>query len=622
MARPPKPIDPDRSALHWLGYELRRWRTLRRLSQKTLGSQIGFSRVYISLVETAQERPAQPFVERCDHVLETHGRLLAIHQHVTAEQAGAQPDVPALRAQASQPEPGRAEAPTTRGPGDDQPLGMRDAGKDTDLRGPRALVSTRLGPDDLTDPSINALMQAASTSGRDLVFIDDASVLILNRRDGLSDSTASLHRLWGSANRGGGLEPSAASNATEDDRFGFAATMRERWPDTRLSRPVPDYGVDWNLLLPGGQAFDGSNATVQLHPVATNQGRQTVIDVAEPGRLQQFLHMPRRGLLIGADQSGERMRFVGLDAQEARRGLSRHPAARQAISAPAAYQLDDLTYGILWAVANLDDSLTDDDSALTESRRSLRVYEDLASSAVSRDVAADLTAVSQAWLGSDFCARHILRHMDELDAVPMFWTREQRGEEACGWLLFGHKYQYLRATSERFGSTPEPLVRAFCVPETAVHAAPVFERVLLLLSMALMESLGIRVQVCAEAQYGEIAGFVLAPGRQAILANWVRSLGMWHVDTTVRRPLLREFADAAGHARAHSTIDAPTAAGRLAALADYLGLDWTWLGRRCAELGEHGLAGLARPRSRLLSLEGLDRACRYVGGLSVPAAAR
>jgi transcriptional regulator with XRE-family HTH domain len=100
MARPPKPIDPDQSALHWLGHELRRWRTQRGLSQKTLGSQIGFSRVYISLVETAQERPAQPFVERCDHALETGGRLLAIYQHVTAEQAGAHPNVSALRAQA------------------------------------------------------------------------------------------------------------------------------------------------------------------------------------------------------------------------------------------------------------------------------------------------------------------------------------------------------------------------------------------------------------------------------------------------------------------------------------------------------------------------------------------
>src|SRR6266571_605264 len=81
-------------------YKPQRPQTLRRLSQKTLGSQIGFSRVYISLVETAQERPAQPFVQRCDHTLETGGHLLAIYEHVTAEQAGAHLDVPALRAQA------------------------------------------------------------------------------------------------------------------------------------------------------------------------------------------------------------------------------------------------------------------------------------------------------------------------------------------------------------------------------------------------------------------------------------------------------------------------------------------------------------------------------------------
>ncbi len=98
MARPPKPIDPDQSALHWLGHELRRWRTQRGLSQKTLGGLIGFSRVYISLVETAQERPAQPFVERCDHALETGGRLLAIYEHVTAED-----DTPARAVTAGMP---------------------------------------------------------------------------------------------------------------------------------------------------------------------------------------------------------------------------------------------------------------------------------------------------------------------------------------------------------------------------------------------------------------------------------------------------------------------------------------------------------------------------------------
>jgi hypothetical protein len=59
--------------------------------------------------------------------------------------------------------------------------------------------------------------------------------------------------------------------------------------------------------------------------------------------------------------------------------------------------------------------------------------------------------------------------------------------------------------------------------------------------------------------------------------------------------------------------------GRVRAFADYLDLPWGWLTRRCAQLGEYGLAGFAEPRSRLLSVAGVDRACRYVGELD-PAA--
>jgi transcriptional regulator with XRE-family HTH domain len=114
MARPLKQVDPDRSALHWLGHELRRWRTLHGISQKALGAQVGFSRVYISLVETAQERPTRQFVERCDNALATGGRLLALYAHVTAEHAGAWLDIPALRAATQQAELDRHE--TTRDP--------------------------------------------------------------------------------------------------------------------------------------------------------------------------------------------------------------------------------------------------------------------------------------------------------------------------------------------------------------------------------------------------------------------------------------------------------------------------------------------------------------------------
>ena len=58
-------------------------------------------------------------------------------------------------------------------------------------------------------------------------------------------------------------------------------------------------------------------------------------------------------------------------------------------------------------------------------------------------------------------------------------------------------------------------------------------------------------------------------------------------------------------------------AGRLAALAAYLGLDWPWLWRRCANLGEHGCAGLVYPLSGLLSTNAVDAALRFTGMLGL-----
>ncbi len=70
---------------------------------------------------------------------------------------------------------------------------------------------------------------------------------------------------------------------------------------------------------------------------------------------------------------------------------------------------------------------------------------------------------SQMWLGSDFCARHILRNFDHLAEILRFWTREQTGSEACPWLLFEHKHAYLRATRDRFDDSS--LARMFCIPQ-------------------------------------------------------------------------------------------------------------------------------------------------------------
>lgn len=41
----------------------------------------------------------------------------------------------------------------------------------------------------------------------------------------------------------------------------------------------------------------------------------------------------------------------------------------------------------------------------------------------------------------------------------------------------------------------------FCIPQRAVAGSPLYERVLLVLAIALMEATGIRVQVCDDPAY-------------------------------------------------------------------------------------------------------------------------
>ncbi|MFE9328120.1 hypothetical protein ACIHDR_42950 [Nocardia sp. NPDC052278] len=306
--------------------------------------------------------------------------------------------------------------------------------------------------------------------------------------------------------------------------------------------------------------------------------------------------------------------FYGLDRRRVRTWLAASNGGAPLL-VPPAYRIDDFTLAIYWAVTNLDDALLDDDAELAAAALRSATLASQPRSLAGSDLAQELSAVSQMWVGSDFCARHILRHADQLSGTPTFWAREQRGEEASTWLLFAHKYQYLQRTATMFG-TGKTLIRAFCIPPSAVSESGAPERVLLLLTAALIESFGFTGAVCTEAEYTATAGFVLDHAHRAIVATWINTDRIWHTDVTDQRPILREFNEAAGWARSHSILAAATPALRLHALADYLGLDWSWLTVRAAEIADYGTSGFSRPRSRLLSLIGLDRACRFLADLT------
>ncbi|MCA2216293.1 XRE family transcriptional regulator [Jidongwangia harbinensis] len=362
------------------------------------------------------------------------------------------------------------------------------------------------------------------------------------------------------------------------------------------------------LLSAAGRFFDGESVDARIYP-AVEDGR-VLATVPADFAGNRFLTRARRGLVVGAVTDDERVIGYGLDTRQARRRLAKaEPGSRLLI--PPAYVLDDITVGILWAVVNLDEPLLNDDALLADLQQQLGPYESLPTSSLGRDPASELAAVSQMWLGSYFCAHHILRHLNGIADIPQFWTREQRGEEASTWLLFRHKYDYLRAITDRF--TGQPLTRALCIPSASVTASPPGERILLLLTAALMESFNIRVNVSADPEYAAVEGFVLDNDRQAIVANWIGAEGIWQVGVTTDRPAIRDYGDLSSHTSAHSVVAGTSASRRLQAMADYLELDWSWLVTRCARLGDYGCAGFAQPRSRLLSIVGVDRACRYLG---------
>lgn len=405
----------------------------------------------------------------------------------------------------------------------------------------------------------------------------------------------------------------------------LVGTETRRSVETLAPDPAPTEGESPHISLqpahrdgalvtavnaPAGRYFTGTTLAVLSAP-AVDDGR--IVATLQP---PSATGAPRgRSLVMATVASENGPVHYGMDAQHARRWIT-NPAGENRMPIPRAYAIDDLTLGVLWAAANFDDSLLDDDAALARTLQTLHVYEHLPSSTVTGASVEDLSPVSRMWLGSQFCAAHIQRHSSRLTAQPDFWTKEQYGEEASAWLLMEHKLDYLRTFAGDHATSPQ---RTFCIPPGAVAAAQRPERILLFLAVALMESFAITVNVISEPEYAALPGFVTDGNQRAIVATWVGPESLWHVDVPDQRPQLREFSDALGFARARSVTAGATSMSRLQALAAYLDLDWSWLVARCAELGDYGTAGLIRPRSRLLSVAGVDQACRFLGSFATVA---
>jgi transcriptional regulator with XRE-family HTH domain len=175
------------------------------------------------------------------------------------------------------------------------------------------------------------------------------------------------------------------------DRFGFGEFVSGRWPDLTLSRLTPDGGEDWSASFPGDARCWGAGG-LQVHPATLAEGR-VLLRVEDFVRARELLSRPERGMLVGAVTDGDHPRFFAVDGRSVR---DRVDVGDQAgVAVPAAYELDDVTFAILWAASNYDDALQADDQAIQETRTALTTYERLSASAVSREAAPGLNPVSR-----------------------------------------------------------------------------------------------------------------------------------------------------------------------------------------------------------------------------------
>ncbi|MFC5906134.1 hypothetical protein [Streptacidiphilus monticola] len=388
-----------------------------------------------------------------------------------------------------------------------------------------------------------------------------------------------------------------------------ARALDAGWSSSSLNPVASGPGLGGVWQLHGRTLFDGTFVPVQLYEAAS-QDDVVLIGPEDHPHLRAFVQPTRRALLLASLAGAGNDELFVLDAAHGRRHLAVDPV--ETLPVPLAYRLDDLSYALLWAVLNVDDALGADDHELAAEEARLVHHLDHPRSAVARAAVPELSNVGAAWLGSRFCGLHTARRLgaQPLDEVQA-WSRIRSGEEAAAWLLF-------RGEQERIDRAERPsgTAVALCLPEAQVKESERYERLLVLLAAARMESAGVTVRVCTEQEYAQMDEFLLLPGRRAVVANWLRAEGVWHADTVDSRPQLRVYAQAVQHARAAGVVRGADPARRLRALAGYLDLDWAWLTGRCREFAGYGLAGMLRPRSRLVDLAGVDRALRHLGAMS------
>ncbi|TDW24139.1 hypothetical protein [Kribbella kalugense] len=351
------------------------------------------------------------------------------------------------------------------------------------------------------------------------------------------------------------------------------------------------------LRIPDGRSFSGVD--VEAHRCEAVSPGDGWLMVA-PGPDVVLNRPDRRTFVVVVDDKQQ------LCILEGRRFADRVGRRTGPQPVSSATSVDDLTVGIIWAVTNTDVALLADDGQLSTLQAVLAPDVRHCLSDIPPAEVPTLTPVARQWLESWMCTRHITRNLERLSGQPCLWTRERCGEDATSWLLWRHRFEYLRRTSRWFPR----MRREFYLLETDVADSPTYERVLLLLAAALMESFGIAVALNSECEPAEVEQSVL--GDESIVANWLGASGLCCVDASAPWSCRAVPRDGAEQARELPSVTEQSSKRRLEAIANRLDVPWPWFQRRCAELAHEGVDDIAHPRSRLLSTRGLNAAIRYI----------
>ncbi|KUN58800.1 hypothetical protein AQJ46_41725 [Streptomyces canus] len=401
-----------------------------------------------------------------------------------------------------------------------------------------------------------------------------------------------------------------------------AMLVDSRWSTSMLHPTAPVAGVDGAWYLDGLDLLDSTSVAAQMY-VATAHLNDDVVAIGSHDypHVRQFVRPTRRALLLASveeRQDGSEGSLYVLDAAHARRLLALdRPVERLPI--PTAYQLDDLTFAVVRSLITADNALGADDRLLDSEEQGMEQHLQKERSVVARESVPGLSQVGAAWLGSRFCSRHALQWLTKSAAPSALWGRAQIGEEAVPLLLFRQQHWFIDQFLQLAAGGEDQPGMALCVPEDVVAASPIYDRIMLFLALAWLEMRGLVTWICSEPEYAKLDEFVLVPGQQAVVGTWMRARDtIWSADVAVRKAQVLDYDLAVRHARANSVLEGSSSTDRLRSAVDYLGLGpvWKTLPGRCRELGAYGTVDMLQARSRLIGLEELDKALRFVGSLA------